>query len=313
METYSIENEFIKAVFMAYGAILHQLWVKDKNGNPTNVIMGLAEPEDYLNDEWARGAVIGRFAGRLVNPIKVGQQTVQIENNKGLMLHSGSSGWHLKTWTPKPHKNKQKITFEYHCPDGTSGFPGSIDARVTYSIQKSVLLIQYQGIPSKTTPINMTNHAYFNLNPNNNIGNHKLTIDADDFLELQSNLVPTGKKIEVTGTPLDFRKEKFISETRLDDYFVVNQNQTSVASLYSPETGIEMKTYTDQPGVVVFTPPHFEAICFETQKFSNSPNIPSFPSTLIEANEEYSHRSRFEFSLKTKLNYFPKTEKENPN
>lgn len=298
METYSIENEFIKAVFMAYGAILHQLWVKDKNGNPTNVIMGLAEPEDYLNDEWARGAVIGRFAGRLVNPIKVGQQTVQIENNKGLMLHSGSSGWHLKTWTPKPHKNKQKITFEYHCPDGTSGFPGSIDARVTYSIHESVLLIQYQGIPSKTTPINMTNHAYFNLNPNNNIGNHKLTIDADDFLELQSNLVPTGKKIEVTGTPLDFRKEKFISETRLDDYFVVNQNQTSVASLYSPETGIEMKTYTDQPGVVVFTPPHFEAICFETQKFSNSPNIPSFPSTLIEANEEYSHSSRFEFSLK---------------
>ena len=298
METYSIENEFIKAVFIAYGAILHQLWVKDKNGNPTNVIMGLAEPEDYLNDEWARGAVIGRFAGRLVNPIKVGQQTVQIENNRGLMLHSGSSGWHLKTWTPKPHKNKQKITFEYHCPDGTSGFPGSIDARVTYSIHESVLLIQYQGIPSKTTPINMTNHAYFNLNPNNNIGNHKLKIDADDFLELQSNLVPTGKKIEVTGTPLDFRKEKFISETRLDDYFVVNQNQTSVASLYSPETGIEMKTYTDQPGVVVFTPPHFEAICFETQKFSNSPNIPSFPSTLIEANEEYSHRSRFEFSLK---------------
>ena len=298
METYSIENDFIKAVFIAYGAILHQLWVKDKNGNPTNVIMGLAEPEDYLNDEWARGAVIGRFAGRLVNPIKVGQQTVQIENNKGLMLHSGSSGWHLKTWTPKPHKNKQKITFEYHCPDGTSGFPGSIDARVTYSIHESVLLIQYQGIPSKTTPINMTNHAYFNLNPNNNIGKHKLTIDADDFLELQSNLVPTGKKIEVTGTPLDFRKEKFISETRLDDYFVVNQNKTSVASLYSPETGIEMKTYTDQPGVVVFTPPHFKAICFETQKFSNSPNIPSFPSTLIEANEEYSHRSRFEFSLK---------------
>ncbi|MDA9879108.1 galactose mutarotase [Flavobacteriaceae bacterium] len=298
METYSIENEFIKAVFIAYGAILHQLWVKDKNGNSTNVIMGLAEPEDYLNDEWARGAVIGRFAGRLVNPIKVGQQTVQIENNRGLMLHSGSSGWHLKTWTPKPHKNKQKITFEYHCLDGTSGFPGSIDARVTYSIHESVLLIQYQGIPSKTTPINMTNHAYFNLNPNNNIGNHKLTIDADDFLELQSNLVPTGKKIEVTGTPLDFRKEKFISETRLDDYFVVNQNQTSVASLYSPETGIEMKTYTDQPGVVVFTPPHFEAICFETQKFSNSPNIPSFPSTLIEANEEYSHSSRFEFSLK---------------
>jgi len=298
VQTYSIENEFIKAVFIAYGAILHQLWVKDKNGNSTNVIMGLAEPEDYLNDEWARGAVIGRFAGRLVNPIKVGQQTVQIENNRGLMLHSGSSGWHLKTWTPKPHKNKQKITFEYHCPDGTSGFPGSIDARVTYSIHESVLLIQYQGIPSKTTPINMTNHAYFNLNPNNNIGNHKLTIDADDFLELQSNLVPTGKKIEVTGTPLDFRKEKFISETRLDDYFVVNQNQTSVASLYSPETGIEMKTYTDQPGVVVFTPPHFEAICFETQKFSNSPNIPSFPSTLIEANEEYSHRSRFEFSLK---------------
>ena len=100
------------------------------------------------------------------------------------------------------------------------------------------------------------------------------------------------------NSTFDFREEKAIGNIRLDDYFVVNQNKKEIASLYSQDTGIVMKTLTDQPGVVVFTPPHFEAICFETQKFSNSPNIPTFPSTLIKANEEYTHRTRFEFSLK---------------
>ena len=297
MKTFILENDSIKAVCIAYGAILHQLWVKDIHGVPTNVIMGLATPEEYLTDKWAQGAVIGRFAGRLVNPIQVGGQSITIENENGVMLHSGKSGWHLKNWTPKYTLEQNTITFEYDCPEGSSGFPGSVHAHVTYTLKTNGLEIQYQAKPSATTPINMTNHAYFSMNPNTPIGKQKLFIHADHYLELQ-NLVPTGRKLDVGLTPLDFRNEKNIDNTPLDDYFVIKKMNHFISSIYSPDTGIQMKVYTDQPGVVVFTPPHFDAICFETQKFSNYPNIPDFPSTIVEANQEYNHSSFFEFSLR---------------
>jgi aldose 1-epimerase len=297
LETFSIENAHLKAVFLNYGAILHQLWVKDKFGVLTNVIQGLKHPEDYLEDQWARGAVVGRFAGRLENPIKIQETSLEIEHEKGVLLHSGSSGWHKKFWTPLSQEKKDSITFEYLCPEGSSGFPGSVHAQVTYCLEASSLCIHYRAIPTKTTHINLTNHAYFNLSPAHSLGNQRLKINADYFLELKENLVPTGVKLPLAHTKFDFRKEKELGSIRLDDYFIINPNSNEIAALYAPDTGIKMKTFTDQPGVVVFTPPHFEALCFETQKFSNTPNIPSFPTTLVQAATEYSHQTRFEFSL----------------
>lgn len=260
--------------------------------------MGLDQPQDYLTDEWARGAVVGRFAGRLENPIQLEENTIEIEHENGVLLHSGSSGWHKKKWTPLAQENNHSMAFEYHCPDGSSGLSGSVHARVSYRLDGCSLGIEYHAVPSATTHINLTNHAYFNLNPSNTIGSQQLRIDADHFLELKESLVPTGTMLAVENSTFDFREEKAIGSIKLDDYFVVNQNKKEIASLYSPETGIVMKTITDQPGVVIFTPPHFEAICFETQKFSNAPNISTFPSTLVKANEKYTHQTRFEFSLK---------------
>lgn len=298
MESFTLENNFIKAVFLTYGAILHQLWIKDSNGNATNVIMGLDAPKEYLSDNWARGAVVGRFAGRLENPININGENVEIEHQKGVLLHSGSSGWHKKEWKTLPQPNPEEITFTLNCISGNSGFPADVQAQVKYFLDQSSLNLCYTAIPTESTHINITNHAYFNLNPKGSIDDQKLKIDADHYLELKQSLVPTGKQLEVSLTEFDFRKSKPIGKTRLDDYFVVNQKASEIASLYSAKTGIEMKTFTDQPGVVIFTPPHFEAICFETQKFSNSPNIPSFPSTLVKANSKYVHNTRFEFSLK---------------
>lgn len=268
------------------------------NGNPVNVIMGLDQPEDYLSDKWARGAVMGRFAGRLQNPIQIEEKTFEIEHVNNVLLHSGSSGWHQKKWNALTQTDPLEIVFEIKCEEGNSGFPGKVNARVSYRLEESSLHIHYHAVPTAATPINMTNHAYFNLNPENTIGSHKLEVDADQYLELNEQLVPTGNKLKVNNTPFDFRAEKFLNQTRLDDYFVINQNKIAIASLYAPETGITMKTFTDQPGVVVFTPPHFEAICFETQKFSNTPNISSFPSTLIKAHQHYNHQTRFEFSVR---------------
>ncbi len=298
MKTFSIDNGNLRAVFLSYGAILHELWVKDNKGQERNVIQGLPKAEDYLHDEWSRGAVIGRFAGRLENPILIEGERVSIEHQKGVLLHSGSKGWNKQEWKIEGTPETDRICFSYSCPKGTAGFPGTINAKVNYQIKGNALCISYYATTDAATHINVTNHAYFNLASEYPIDHHQLKINADKRLELKENLVPSGNKLEVNNTQFDFRISKEIKNIRMDDYFVINQTEQPAAILYSPESGIEMMTFTNQPGVVVFTPPHFDAICFETQKFSNTPNIPSFPSTLVRPEENYSHTTQFVFFLK---------------
>ena len=297
MKTYTLDNGNIKAVFLSFGAILHELWVKNRNGNFTNIIQGLKNLNDYISDSWSRGAIIGRYAGRLLNPIKVDGKLYEIENEKGVMLHSGSQGWGKKNWDLVDLLEKKRVVLKYECPSGTTGFPGKVQAKISYSLEKNKLNIDYSAITESPTHINLTNHAYFNLNKNDPIGNSFLKINADKYLELDKRLVPTGKKLLVKNTSLDFRNSKKLGKIRLDDYFVVNQTNCPVVEFFEPKSGINMSVFTNQPGLVVFTPPHFQAICFETQKFSNTPNILSFPSTLINPDEVYRHKTSFVFNI----------------
>tara|TARA_B100000886_G_scaffold16269_1_gene10402 strand:- start:666 stop:1562 length:897 start_codon:yes stop_codon:yes gene_type:complete len=297
LKTYTLDNGNIKAVFLSFGAILHELWVKNRNGNFTNIIQGLKNLNDYISDSWSRGAIIGRYAGRLLNPIKVNGKLYEIENEKGVMLHSGSQGWGKKNWDLVDLLEKKRVEFKYECPAGTTGFPGKVQANICYSLENNKLNIDYSAITESPTHINLTNHAYFNLNNNEPIGNCFLKINADEYLELDKSLVPTGKKLLVKNTSLDFRNSKKLGKIRLDDYFVVNQTNSPVVEFFEPKGGINMSVFTNQPGLVVFTPPHFQSICFETQKFSNTPNILSFPSTLINPKEVYRHETSFVFNI----------------
>jgi len=301
LKTYTLDNGILKAVFLSYGAILHQLWVKDKNGEQVNVIQGLESPKDYLTDTWSRGAIIGRYAGRLENPIQIEGKKIPIDHQNGVLLHGGQNGWSTQPWKVEHNAKPNSFQFTYHCPDGTAGFPGNVRTQICYQLKDNQLCINYQATTDTPTHINLTNHAYFNLNGNSPIDNHQLQIYADRVLELKNTLVPTGKMISVKNTAFDYRRKKNIGQHRLDDYFVINSTKREVASLYLPASGIEMKTYTNQPGVVVFTPPHFDAICFETQKFSNAPNIPSFPSTLLRPEAVYEQKTKYVFSLKNEL------------
>ena len=300
MKTYTLDNGNIKAIFLSFGAILHELWVKNRYGSFINVIQGLKNLNEYISDSWSRGAIIGRYAGRLINPIKVNGKLYEIENEKGIMLHSGSEGWGKKNWTLVDLIEKKKVEFKYECPSGTTGFPGKVKANVSYSLDNNKLNIDYSAITESPTHINLTNHAYFNLNNNKPLGESYLKINADKYLELDKNLVPTGKKLLVDKTSFDFRNSKRIGEIRLDDYFVLNQTNGPVVEFFEPKNGINLGVFTNQPGLVVFTPPHFQAICFETQKFSNTPNIDSFPSTLINPNEVYRHKTSFVFNIHKK-------------
>lgn len=298
MKTYSIDNGNLRAFFLSYGAILRELWVKDNKGLERNVIQGLPKAEDYLNDEWSRGAVIGRFAGRLENPILIEGERVSIEHQKGVLLHSGPKGWNKQEWEIEGSPETDRICFSYTCPKGTAGFPGTVKAKIIYQLKGNRLCINYHATTDAPTHINLTNHAYFNLASELPINHHELKINADKKLELKENLVPKGTMMNVNNTAFDFINSKEIKNIRMDDYFVLNETDQPAATLYSPISGIEMTTYTDQPGMVVFTPPHFDGICFETQKFSNTPNVPSFPSTLVRPEENYSQSTHYVFTLK---------------
>ena len=297
MKKYTLDNGIIKASFLSYGAIIHELWVKDKYGIYLNVVKGLSNLKEYLSDTWSRGAVIGRFAGRLENPIQIEGEQIAIENQEGVMLHSGSLGWNKRDWSYVENNKINCISFEYYCKEGAGGFPGNVKASVSYSLIENELFINYRATTDAPTHVNLTNHSYFNLSRESSIDTHQLQIKANQYLELKENLVPTGKILEVSNTPFDFRSPRIIGKKLLDDYFILNHSEDKIASLYNPHSGIEMQTYTSQPGIVVFTPPHFEGICFETQKFSNTPNIQSFPSTLLKPDEVYDHNTRFKFII----------------
>jgi aldose 1-epimerase len=299
LNSYTLDNGKLRAVFLDYGALIHELWVKDRYGKSINVIQGLSKPEDYIKDEWYRGAVVGRFAGRLKNPIQIeGKKVFLKEDEKGILLHSGSKGWSKSCWKAETEEDKNLIRFKYFCPNGAVGFPGNVHSVVTYFLEDNQLNIIYQASTDAPTHINLTNHAYFNLSGGKSKDTHQLTVHADQYLELDSSSIPTGKKLNLENTDFDFRKARILGKKKLDDYFVLNSKTKEAAILYEKTTGIEMKTYTNQPGIVIFTPSHFDAICFETQKFSDTPNIDCFPTTLVKPGEVYEQRTEFQFNLK---------------
>jgi len=295
MLTFQLQNNYLRAVFLDYGAILHQLWVRTENGEEVNVIQGLDTPDAYLQDEWSRGALIGRFAGRLTENYALEGTHYALAHHKGVLLHSGPSGWGKQFWKCTTH-SKEHLVLSHLCAAGNSGFPGTVNAQITYRLEERALVLAYYATTDAPTHINLTNHAYFSLHPKEKIGLHELEISAQQYLELAENLIPTGTLLKTKNTSMNFSEKRILGDQKLDDYFVLDTESKTAAILYSPISGISMVTETDQPGVVVFTPPHFEAICFETQKFSNSPNLPHFPSTRIDPNEFYQQKTRFEFS-----------------
>mgnify|MGYP003342778100 FL=1 len=297
MNQFLVSNNFIKAKFLSYGAILHELWVKNYENKYVNVIKGLKKKEEYLNDIWSRGAIMGRYAGRLENPILIEGKKYEIENKNGVLLHSGLSGWNKKNWKVINYNKHKGISFEYLCKDGSSGFPGNVIVKIKYALIENELQISYLAETDKNTHINLTNHSYFNLNGNNPINSNFLKINADCYLELKNNLVPSGKILNVSDTKFDFRNFKVIGTNQFDDYFILNKTKEAAASIYNPNSKIKMEVYTNQPGIVIFTPLNFEGICFETQKFSNSPNISHFPKTLLKTGEVYEQKTKFRFSL----------------
>jgi len=312
-----------------YGGIITSIKMPDQFGNSEEITAGFPNLEDYLNDHPYFGVIAGRFANRIAKgKFEINGKKYSLPINNGPNhLHGGSQGFHTRLWnyeiTEKPDHVSIRLT--YSSPHLEMGYPGNLKAVVEYTVlENNVLQISSEAETDLPTHVNLTNHAYFNLSGfKDDVFAHKLFVNADHYLELDETQIPTGKNLVCEGTAFDYRasneKMSLIREP-MDHCFVLNKNrslQQPAAILFHPQSGRQIKLFCTQPGIQVYTGNFLDgsltghngisygqhqAICLETQHFPDTPNRPSFPSTLLNPGEIYRHSSKFVFeTLKGKI------------
>ncbi len=303
-----------------YGARITHFRLSDKN--QTDIVLGFNSIQDYFsNSEFYHGVTVGVFANRIKNAKFILEDIIyQLEANNGNnSLHSGASGFHNKVWDIV-NKTQNAITLKTVKADGQGGFPGELGCTVTFTLNnENELQIDYSAVSDKNTVINLTNHAYFNLNGegSGNILNHDVEINANVFVEIDKTSAPTGKLLKVDNTPFDFRIPKKIgaeinSENQqllmgngYDHSFELNKEKDAMslaAKVKGNLSGIALEVYTTEPAVQFYTGNFLDGkdkgksgfnyqardgFCLETQHHPDSPNQPQFPSTFLAAQKEF--------------------------
>ena len=322
---WRLESEQLKVVVSEYGVRLMAVYVRDKNHVQRNVVLGLASTEDYRQDTASLGAVVGRFANRIRDArYDDGGHEVCLDKNHGLHhLHGGELGFEDVLW--QAAATTTGVCFTYRSVDGEQGYPGDLDVSVTLSLMGDSLGYHYQAISNRDTIINLTNHAYFNLDGattgEGDIRNHELQIAAGAYLPIDKDVLPTGEIKAVADTAFDFsqpanigsrlvlRDEQLSLGLGFDHCFVLNQTPNGdddgalaqpVARLYSPESGIVLEILSSEPGLQFYTgnylPKPHAGLCLETQHFPDSPNMPHFPSTRLAAGAVFDSTSIYRFT-----------------
>lgn len=334
---YTLRNASgMSAKILNYGGIIVELRVPDKNGAFCDVVGGFDTLEDYVGADGYLGALIGRFGNRIADGrfSLDGAEYTLAQNNGKNHLHGGKVGFDSKIWEATiSDGDEPSLVLRYVSPDGEEGYPGELDVTVTYTLRvDNALSISYRAITDKRTPVNLTNHSYFNLAgfDSGDVLTHELRIDADSYLPTDEGLIPTGEIASVEGTPFDFRVAKPIGRdiTAQDKDLMQASgydhclNFTGSArgviekriELYHKESGRLMEVYTDQPCVQVYTanflsdaryplksgipqkPQSF--ICLETECMPDSPNRSNFTNTILSPGEVYSRTTVYKFSVK---------------
>lgn len=318
-----------------FGGRIVSAMVPDRNGEFKDVELGFDNIQDYFpeNNQTDFGATIGRYANRIANG-KITVEGVEYQlpqNNYGHCLHGGPNGWQYKV-AEVVEADGNHIKLRFDSPDGDANFPGHVTACVTYTLtEENAIDIRYEATTDKTTVINMTNHSYFNLagDPANHcIEDDELYINASNFTPVDDTFMTTGEIAPVEGTPMDFREPKLVGKDIEADYDQLHNGKgydhnwvldtagddtVLAAELYCPETGIDLKLYTDEPGVQVYAGNFLDgtvtgkkgvvydfrhAICLETQKYPDTPNKPEWPSALLKPGETYKAHCVFAFSVR---------------
>jgi aldose 1-epimerase len=330
----------ITAAITNYGARIVSLLVPDKNGKLVDVVVGPGTLQDFLDcNEVYYGAAIGRYSNRIANGrfSLEGKEYHLTVNNGVNHLHGGLKGFHNVVWNIKQVSDSELELF-YFSKEGEDGFPGNLDVKLIYSLTNdNALSFYYEATTDKTTICNFTNHAFFNLNGcgSGTINNHLLQLNADNYLPVDSNLIPTGKTEFVSGTVFDFIEPEVIGSrltpnTReaeaayeqlklaagYDHCFVLNKEAGKDMQLAATATGdiskIELKVFTEEPGIQFYGGNFMKgvnnmkggskddcrtAFALETQHFPDSPNKSSFPSTTVKGGKVYKTTTIYRFAI----------------
>ena len=310
-----------------YGASLVRFLYKDKNGILQDLVLGYDNVSGYEKGDVFFGSTVGRVANRIgEGRFKLGDITYELTRNDGPnSLHGGRDYYGKRIWDVIDETDSS-VTFHLFSPDKDQGYPGNLHISVKYTLsEEDALTLDYTAESDKDTPLSLTNHSYFNLagHDSGSILSQIAVIHADKVTEIDQNLVPNGKFVSVEGTPMDFRNGKPFGQDIGEDYYLLKMGKgydhnfvitgsgyREAASLFCPETGIEMHVFTDLPGMQVYTSNFLDhepgkggaiyqfrgAACFETQFFPNAINQENFPGAVLKAGETFRSRTCYAFS-----------------
>jgi aldose 1-epimerase len=326
VELYTLENaNGLRAKVTNYGAIVTELHVPDRHGKLTDVVLGFDNLAQYLQKHPYFGATVGRFANRIAKGrFTLDGKTYTLAINNGPNhLHGGLKGFDKMLWKAEPQSGAA-VKFSYTSPDGEEGYPGTLNVSVAMSLtDANELRLDYTATTDKATPLNLTNHSYFNLAADGDVLSHELMLAADYFTPPDSGRIPTGEIKAVKGTPFDFTKPRAIGArfsqisdrpVGYDHNYVLNKPADSLslmARVSEPKSGRIMEAFTTEPGVQLYTSNYFDgsltgkrgivyqqhaALCLEAQHFPDSVNQPKFPSVILRPGQTYRQTTVYKFS-----------------
>jgi len=326
VKTIVVSNATITLKLMDFGATLMSVEVPDRSGKTDNVVLSHNSAEAWLNNAPCFGGVCGRFGNRIARGrFTIDGTKYQLATNNGPNhLHGGIAGFHKRLWSAEP--TADGVRFTYVSADGEEGYPGELTATVTYSLpEDNELRMQYSAKTTKTTPINLTNHAYWNLRGTSSSGvsvaDQELQLFCDKYLPVDETVIPTGEFADVAGTVMDFTSQHPIGDKLnevegggYDHCYVINGERGTLrpaASAFDPVSGRVMEVSTTEPGVQLYTGNFLagsdetggfskhQAFCLETQTFPNAPNEPNFsPLGILNPGEEYTQTTIHCFSTR---------------
>ena len=334
VETYTLRNAGgIEMRVISLGGIITHLMTPDRDGAMADIVLGFDTIDGYLNQPPYFGAIIGRYGNRIAKARFAidGTEYALAANNGPNHLHGGMKGFDKVVWHAEPSERdgQRSVTFTRTSPDGEEGYPGNLTTTVTYTLTDyNELVIEYEATTDKPTHVNLTHHSYFNLAGHDagDILGHELTIEADRFTPIDETLIPTGELAPVEGTPFDFRQptligaridqvsnEQLVFGKGYDHNWVTNGDGfRRVARARDPKSGRTLEVATTEPGLQFYSGNfldgsvtgkggtvygHRTGFCLETQHFPDSPNQPSFPSTLLKPGETYRSRTVYTFGV----------------
>jgi aldose 1-epimerase len=319
IQLFKLANDNMEVMLTNFGAAITSIVTPDRHGSNSNIVLGYDTLAGYVYDEFYTGCTIGRFAGRIADAkFSINGSSYQLAQNDGdnnIHLHGGNKGFSKQVFAVTNQTvtdTMASVEFYYRSKHLEEGYPGNLDVWITYQLSaNNQLTIKYKALTDKDTHVNLTNHSYFNLSGKQQSAlNNQLFIDADNYLVINKNHIPTGEIEPVKNTPYNFNIPRPIAngspkfpDTGYNECYVLNKKPSGpCAALRDEESGREITLETDMPALLFYSGDYLggkflksNGVCLETQFFPDTPNHSDFPSTLLKAGEEWDSYTRFSF------------------